>query len=136
MLSLVYEGVFQKYPALRVVLLESGVTWLPQFLWRADNTWRALRMEVPWVDRAPSTIIRDHVRLTAQPLDVPDNFPEMPALLDQIGCEDMLLFASDYPHWQFDGDRCIHPDMPADIVTRMRTANPLATYPRLNGALQ
>ncbi|WP_411035982.1 amidohydrolase family protein [Shinella sp. BYT-45] len=136
LLNMVYEGVFQKYPKLRVVLLESGVTWLPQFLWRADNTWRALRMEVPWVDRPPSTIIREHVRLTTQPLDVPDRFADMPALLDQIGSDDMLLFATDYPHWQFDGDRCVHPEMPTDLVARMRTANPLATYPRLDGALQ
>ncbi|MBV9813951.1 MAG: amidohydrolase family protein, partial [Acetobacteraceae bacterium] len=31
--SLVAEGVFQKFPRLRIVLLESGVTWLPAYLW-------------------------------------------------------------------------------------------------------
>lgn len=134
LLNLVYEGVFQKFPGLRIVLIESGVSWLPQFLWRADNTWRALRMEVPWVDRPPSQIIREHIRLTTQPFDVPDEFADMPALLDQIGSQDMLLFSTDYPHWQFDGADAIHRGLPEKIVQRMRIDNPLRTYPRLGGS--
>jgi len=32
--SLVAEGVFARHPNLTVVLMESGVTWLPAYLWR------------------------------------------------------------------------------------------------------
>ena len=70
--SLITEGVFAKHPELKVVLIESGVTWLPAFLWRFGKFWRGLRTEVPWVDRAPWEIVRDHFRLTMQPLDAPD----------------------------------------------------------------
>ena len=56
LLSLVSEGVFGKFPGLTVVLLESGFTWLPAFLWRANKTWRAMRAEVPWVDRPPAEL--------------------------------------------------------------------------------
>ena len=69
--SLVCEGVFAKFPGLKVVLLESGVTWLPGFLWRFSKFWRGVRSEVPWVDRSPAEIVRDHVRLTIQPFDAP-----------------------------------------------------------------
>ena len=71
--SLICEGVFAKFPELKVVLMESGVTWLPGFLWRLSKFWRGLRIEMPWVDRPPAEIVRDHVRLTIQPLDAPDD---------------------------------------------------------------
>ena len=70
--SLVTEGVFVKFPRLKVVLIESGVTWLPAYLWRINKTWRGVRAETPWLDRPPSEIIREHVRLTIQPFDDPD----------------------------------------------------------------
>ncbi len=63
-LSLVAEGVFVEFPALKAVLIESGITWLPAFLWRFDKTWRGIRTETPWVDRPPTQIVRDHIRLT------------------------------------------------------------------------
>ena len=69
--SLITEGVFAKYPKLKVVLIESGVTWLPGFLWRFSKFWRGARTEVPWVDRSPCEIVRDHFRLTIQPFDGP-----------------------------------------------------------------
>ena len=33
-----------------------------------------------------------------------------------IDSDRMFLFASDYPHWQFDGDDAIPPHLPASIV--------------------
>ena len=63
--------MFQKFPALKLVLIESGFTWLPTLLWRTNKTWRGVRPEVPWIDRPPAEILREHVRLTLQPLDAP-----------------------------------------------------------------
>ena len=47
------------------------MTWLPAHLWRLTKFWHGLRSEVPWVDRPPSEIVRDRVRLTVQPMDAP-----------------------------------------------------------------
>jgi uncharacterized protein len=131
LLSLVYEGVFGKFPGLKVVLMESGVSWLPAFMWRANKTWRGVRVEVPWVEREPAAIIRDHVRVTMQPFDGPPDAAGVADIIEQIGSDKMLLFASDYPHWQFDGDDAMPPHLPASIASRMCADNPLETFPRL-----
>jgi predicted TIM-barrel fold metal-dependent hydrolase len=133
-LSLVYEGVFAKCPGLKVVLMESGVSWLPAFLWRANKIWHGARVEVPWIDREPASIIRDHFRLTIQPFDAPPDAASVADLLEMIGSDQMLLFASDYPHWQFDGFDAMPPHLPAGLLSRICVDNPLETFPRLSVA--
>jgi hypothetical protein len=127
-LSLIYEGVFGKFPNLKVVLMESGVTWLPAFMWRANKTWRGVRVEVPWVEREPASIIRDHVRVTMQPFDGPPDATAVADVIDQIGSEKMFLFASDYPHWQFDGDEILPKGLSPELRRKIMVDNPKATY--------
>jgi uncharacterized protein len=134
LLSLVSNGVFAKFPALKFVFIESGVSWLPHFIWRAIKTWRGVRPEVPWVNQSPGDIIRNNIRVTTQPFDAPDQ-ATVARIVEQIDCADMFLFASDYPHWQFDGDAVVPAGLAPYVVERMRTANPLSTYPRLRETL-
>jgi predicted TIM-barrel fold metal-dependent hydrolase len=129
--SLICEGVFAKFPKLKVVLLESGVTWLPGFLWRVSKFWRGVRAEVPWVDRSPADIVRDHVRLTIAPFDAPDDPKLVERTIDHLRSDDILLYASDYPHWQFDGNDALPPGIPKALRRKILVDNPLATYPRL-----
>jgi uncharacterized protein len=136
LLSFVAEGVFVKFPGLKVVLIESGVTWLPSLMWRFTKDWRGVRPEVPWVKEPPAAIIREHVRLTIQPLDGPPDAADVERIVDQLGSDDMLLFATDYPHWQFDGDDVLPPGLPARLHEKIMIDNPLATYPRLKEAKQ
>ena len=128
-ISFFAEGVFAKFPEMRVVLIESGVSWLPGLMWRVSKDWRGVRTEVPWIKKIPADIIRDHFRLTIQPLDAPPD--EVARVLDHIGSDDILLFATDYPHWQFDGDDVLPAGLPEQSVKKILIDNPLATYPRL-----
>ena len=131
LLSLLTEGVFEEIPDLMVVLAESGVSWLPSFMWRATKTWRGVRAEVPWMNTPPADTVRRHVRLTTQPLDLPDDSGRVRRFLDQLGGDDMLLFSSDYPHWHFDGDNALSDALPPRVRNRACIANPLRTYSRL-----
>ncbi|MCO6415441.1 amidohydrolase [Siccirubricoccus sp. KC 17139] len=132
--SLVTEGALVQHPKLKVVLLESGVTWLPGFLWRLQKTWKGVRFETPWVTRPPAEILRDQIRLTVQPLDAPE--AEVERALGHLRSDDMLLWASDWPHWQFDGDEAIPPGLPERLLPKILRENALATYARLHeGAL-
>ena len=131
--SLISEGVFVEFPRLKVVLMESGVTWLPAWMWRANKTWRGVRAEVPWLEKSPADYAREHVRLTVQPFDAPPNAAMLRKIIEEIDCEDMLLFATDYPHWHFDGDDALPDGLPEHLVQKILVDNALKTYPRLNG---
>jgi predicted TIM-barrel fold metal-dependent hydrolase len=122
--------VFHKFPALRVVLIESGFTWLPSWLWRTGKTWRGVRAEVPWVDRSPADIVRESVRFTLQPVDAPSG-DMLVRTLEHVGSDRLLLFSTDYPHWQFEGDDVLPEGLPAETMRKILVDNPLATYPRL-----
>jgi hypothetical protein len=129
--SLLSEGVFAKFPRLTVVLLESGITWLPTFLWRMDKIWRGLRAEVPWVKQRPSETLRARLRISLQPVDAPPDGAALARTLSQIGAEDMLLFSTDWPHWHGDGDAPVPAGITPALARRMALDNPAATYPRL-----
>jgi predicted TIM-barrel fold metal-dependent hydrolase len=136
LLSILYEGVFQKFPKLKVVLIESGVTWLMACMTRAETTWRSLRIEVPWVDRSPSEMIREHVRLTTQPFDAPTTPEEVEKILDHFGSDRMFLYSSDYPHWQYDGSDATPAGLPPALAQKIKHDNPAETYPRLMEPVQ
>jgi predicted TIM-barrel fold metal-dependent hydrolase len=101
-ISLVTEGVFTKFPTLKFVLIEGGVAWLPPLLWRFDKNWKALRATTPWVDRLPSEIVTDHILFSTQPLEEPQEPKHFHATMSMFDAANMLMFSSDYPHW--DGD--------------------------------
>jgi predicted TIM-barrel fold metal-dependent hydrolase len=92
------SGVFEQLPELRVVLLESGWTWLPSLLWRMDREWKGLRREVPWMTELPSAYVREHFRLTTNPTDAPADGAYVREMVEQLGSDGMLMFGSDYPH--------------------------------------
>jgi predicted TIM-barrel fold metal-dependent hydrolase len=98
--SMVFEGLFWRFPKLRVILVEAGFAWLPSLAWRLDKLWRRLRDETQ-LSRPPSELIRDHVWLTTQPMEEPDTRRHLADTIEWIGW-DKLLFATDYPHWDFD----------------------------------
>lgn len=117
--SLVYEGVFDAFPDLKIILIEGGFSWLPALMWRLDNTYRKLRAELPHLKRLPSEYVRDHFWITTQPMEEPSKPRQFPELLLQLGMNDRLMFATDYPHWDFDA-----PDesLPARLDPDLRRA--------------
>jgi predicted TIM-barrel fold metal-dependent hydrolase len=129
--SLITEGAFAKFPDLTFVLMESGVTWLPGYLWRLTKFWKGLRSEVPWVSDPPATIVRERVRLTVQPFDGPPDAATLTRFMEHMDSDELLLFATDYPHWQFDGHDAIPPGLDPELARKIMLDNPLHTYARL-----
>jgi predicted TIM-barrel fold metal-dependent hydrolase len=129
LLSLIAEGVFEQFRDLRVVLIEGGFTWLPALMWRLDKEWKGLRREIPWVTRRPSDIIRQHVRLTLQPLDAPPQAEHLLQIVEQMESDELLLFSSDYPHWHFDTPEAALPaGLPEALRRKILVENARAFY--------
>jgi predicted TIM-barrel fold metal-dependent hydrolase len=128
LVSMVVEGVFVKFPTLKFVLIEGGVSWLPPIMWRFDKNWKALRMTTPWLKEPPSHYIRQHVLMSTQPIEEPENPEHLQAILGMFPAEEMLMFASDYPHWDGDTPDFAARSIPKSMRAQVMGENACALY--------
>jgi predicted TIM-barrel fold metal-dependent hydrolase len=101
LISLILEGVFERLPTLKVVLIEGGLCWAAALGWRLDAQWKKLKQELPHLKMAPSEYMRRNVYWTTQPIEEPEPRHQLAECIEWIGW-DRILFATDYPHWDFD----------------------------------
>ena len=129
LLNMVCEGLFQAVPGLRLVLTEGGVTWVVALRWALDSAWDAYRDELPHLDRRPSEVIHDHVWFTTQPIEEPDDPRQFAQTLEHGDLDDRLLFATDYPHWDFDSPlQALPGSLPKDRRQRILAGNSSDLY--------
>ncbi len=124
--------MFVKFPQLKVVMIESGFTWLPAYFWRADKTWRGVRSEVPWLDR-PAVGTRARPRAVSR-FSPPTNRrirSSSRACSSRSVRTTLLLFSTDYPHYHYEGEDVIPAGIPPELLRKILVDNALATYPRL-----
>jgi hypothetical protein len=99
--SLIFEGVLERFPGLKIVLIEGGFAWAPSLSWRMDKHWERMRKETPHLRRPPSEYLREHFWFTTQPIEEPENPQDLAGIMELVGY-DRLMFSTDYPHWDFD----------------------------------
>ncbi|MBN9743436.1 hypothetical protein DMP23_20500 [Amycolatopsis sp. A1MSW2902] len=127
--SIVSEGVLQKFPGTRVVVSEVGFRWLPPFLWKFDKLWKSYRHDVPWLDRAPSQLIREHFKFTTAPSDGAEEPGGLDRIVDRMGSDELLVYSSDYPHRHASGPRQIEAGTcDAQLVDRIYRQNAWDLY--------
>ena len=90
--SLVLEGVFERFPRLKVVQIEGGVAWAAALGWRMDAQWKKLKQELPHLKRLPSEYMRSNVWFSTQPIEEPEPRSQLAETFDWIGW-DRILFA-------------------------------------------
>jgi predicted TIM-barrel fold metal-dependent hydrolase len=128
LVSMLVEGVFERFPNLKVVFVEGGVSWLATMLWRLDTLYARYNAEVPFLKRKPSEYVRDHVRLTSQPLERPESDKHLVRMLELMDAEHVLMFSSDYPHWDFDSPKYAFPKLPDAMRRRIFFDNARELY--------
>jgi len=122
--SLVFDGVFERFPGLRVVFAGFGFSWAPPVLWRADSEWRGLRVEVPWLTRPPSEYVGDHLRFVVDSAcELRPEAWRVAAMLPSTA----LIYGSDLPFGDGDAERVLD-GAPADLRERIAADNARETF--------
>ena len=92
--ALMYGGVPEKFPKLRIAFLECGCGWVPYWMDRMDEEWEKRQPEAPLLKKKPSEYMtRGNWFYATEPEE-----STLPYVIERLG-EDAILFASDYPHW-------------------------------------
>ncbi|WP_337185643.1 amidohydrolase family protein [Phenylobacterium sp.] len=95
--TMVLGGVFERHPELRVLMAELSAEWIGPMMRRMDmwidNSGAFNRRNANWpMNGRPSDYIRRNVRVSAF------DFEDVGTYIDQYGLEDVLCYASDFPH--------------------------------------
>ena len=107
--NLLSTGVPVRFPRLRMIFIEAGISWVLHMMHRLDWAWERYRDDRSLLTEPPSAYIR-RMFFATQPIEEPESLADMADVIRLIGGEESVLFASDYPHHDFD-----HPKKVYDI---------------------
>lgn len=96
----IVNGMPERFPNLDVVFVEGGLAWIPFLMQRLDHTYMMRPSEAPLLKKLPSEYLRDFY-YTTQPLEA-TNIRELKTTMEMINADDRLMYASDWPHWDWD----------------------------------
>ena len=126
--SLICEGVFETFPTFRIVFIEQDIFWVPGLMWHMDADWKALRDYTPWVKHLPSEYLRQHIRFGTQPMIQPPTEADLKTFLEWLHADEVLVFTSDYPHWDWDEPGTLLAGFDAALRHRVMAANAVEMY--------
>jgi predicted TIM-barrel fold metal-dependent hydrolase len=93
--SVMFEGVPERFPDLKIAFLEAGSGWIPYFVQRLDEEWEKRgHVEAKLLTKSPTRYVREgHIYFSCEADE-----PLLPQALDYVG-PDRIMYASDFPHW-------------------------------------
>jgi len=93
--SIVFEGIPERFPDLRIAFLEAGAGWAPYWMERMDDEYaKRGEVEAPALRKKPS----DYVRSGKIYFSCEADEWLLPQALKLVG-ENQIVYASDFPHW-------------------------------------
>lgn len=141
--SMIMQGLFDKFPELRIAVKEGGFWWLPEFMARADDYYlnhpgdirmveRKLESGERFLRKSPSEYIKSNFRFSSQPMCFPPRPEHFKLLMAACDGEDMLMYSSDWPHATFDPVNWLFAGALDDKARqKILHSNAAAWYPRL-----
>ena len=99
--NVVLTGMPERFPKIRWIFMEAGQAWVPFTIARLDNEYKQRSSEAPLLKRLPSEYIREFF-FTTQPFEAHERGQDTRAMFDMMDGASTYLYASDYPHQDFD----------------------------------
>lgn len=96
-ISIISNGVLDRFPRLKVAFLEAGVGWVPYWMDRFDEKYHKRRSEMTPLKMLPS----EYVKANRCFFTCEGEESALPFMIERFG-DDCILYASDYPHWDTD----------------------------------
>lgn len=92
--TMLFDGVFERFPELRVGVIEQGAIWVPSWIRQMESAFEAFHRHeerLQGLSLRPAEYVRRQLRFTPYPTE------DVGWIVDQAGPE-VVLFSSDYPH--------------------------------------
>ncbi|HMG43835.1 MAG TPA: amidohydrolase family protein [Acidimicrobiales bacterium] len=92
--TMIFDGVLERFPSLRIGVIEQGAIWVPSWLRQMESAFEAFARHeerLQALSLRPSEYVRRQVRFTPYPTE------DVGWIIAQAGPE-VCLFSSDYPH--------------------------------------
>lgn len=118
LVSMLETGVFERFPSLRVGVMEAGVSWVPFLMYRLDKHFMEIRRQMPYLSERPSDYLRRCFYGT-QPIEEPASAADLITIIDLFDGENQVVFASDWPHHDFDHTKAVS-DLPFSPEARRK----------------
>lgn len=131
MASILGSGILDRYPKLRMAVLEAGHGWLPFWVKRLDEHARTITGQLPKLDMLPSEYVTSGRYF--QSIEISEGHEVTQAVLDILG-PDILMYGSDYPHNESAFPDSVNQfmkwDLSDDVRRKMMWDNPVRCYAR------
>ncbi len=106
-----------RYPRLRIGTLEAGHSWLPFWMARIDDQAEMIASALPALKQKPSDYVLSGRYF--QSIEIPEGEALTRMVIDQLG-EDILMYASDYPHGESWFPKSVETVMGWDLPDRVK----------------
>lgn len=107
MSSVVCQGHPEKFPDIDFIFQESGLFWIPQMMYRLDTEYLRNELEAPLLNKRPSRYLKENFYYCTQPIEYPPKQKYLEYVIEMLGGPDRLMYASDYPHIDYDAPSSI-----------------------------
>lgn len=104
MLKMMEKGIPVRFPKLKICFEEAGISWVPFMMMRLDKVYLEQRREWGILEHPPSHYVKNFYYAT-QPIEEPDKPEHLKQIIDMFEGENRVMFASDWPHHDFDHPR-------------------------------